>query len=83
MIASPPNPLFDEVFDFLISAPTPEQIIAFKPSAALQARASELLERNRSAQLTGDEQRELAAFTQMNDFMSMMKIRARQKLAGS
>lgn len=73
--------LFSEVLDFLASTPTPEQIIAFAPSPALQERARYLLEQNRSAVLTPEEHAELDEFARMNHFMSMLKIRARRKLA--
>lgn len=73
--------LFDEVLDFLASTPTPEQIIAFHPSEALQIRLRELLDRNQNALLTAEEQAELDEFSRINHFMAMLKIRARKKLA--
>ena len=73
--------LFDEILDFLASAPTQAQIVAFRPSEALQARASDLLQKNRDGQLTADEQLELDEFQRMNHFMTMLKARARQKIA--
>ena len=73
--------LFDEILDFLASAPTQEQIIAFRPSDRLQSRASDLLDKNRSGNLTPDERVELDEFQRMNHFMTMLKARARQKSA--
>jgi hypothetical protein len=73
--------LFDEVIDFLVSAPTPEQIIAFGPSDALQARVRYLLDANRNATLTAEERAELDEFARLNHFMSMLKARAREKTA--
>lgn len=75
-----PDPLFDEVIDFLASAPGLEQIIAFQPSEALQQRSHYLLERNRQDVLTAEERAELEEFTRMNHFVNMVKIRARQRL---
>lgn len=72
--------LLDEALDFLASSPTPEQIIAFSPSEALQERSRYLLERNRDSTLTDDERAELDELARLNHFMSMLKIRARQKL---
>lgn len=72
--------LFDEILDFLASTPTPETIIAFRPSAELQARASELLDKNRRGNLGDEELKELEEIDRMNHFMSMLKIRARKKL---
>lgn len=73
--------LFDEVLDFLSSTPTPSQIIDFKPSDTLQGRVRTLLDRNRNETLTAEEQTELDEFERINYFMSMLKIRARKKLA--
>jgi hypothetical protein len=75
--------LFDEVLDLLASTPTPEQIIEFSPSEALQQRAHDLLEKNREEGLSAEEQAELEEFSRLNHFMSMLKIRARKRLAGA
>jgi hypothetical protein len=72
--------LFDEVLDFLASTPTPETIIAFRPSTELQARASALLDKNRAGNLSDDDLKELDEIGRMNHFMTMLKIRARKKL---
>jgi hypothetical protein len=77
------NPLFDEVLEFLSSTPTPEDIVSFQPSGALQERASELLEKKRHDALSSQELAELDEFAQLNQFMSMLKIRARKKLITS
>ena len=74
--------LFDEVLEFLASSPTAEQIIAFQPSETLQERAHYLLEQNRNDALSAEERLELDEFTRMNHFMNMLRIKARQKLAG-
>ncbi len=75
------NMLFDEVIDFLVSGPTPEQIIAFGPSEVLQERMRYLLDGNGRGVLTAEERVELEEFSRLNHFMSMLKIRARKKLA--
>lgn len=75
-----PPILFDEILDFLASTPTPQAILEFRPSEQLQSRASSLLDKNRSGELTGDERHELDEFQRMNHFMTMLKARARQRL---
>jgi hypothetical protein len=82
MVATQPETLFAEIIDFLASTPTPEAILAFKPSDRLEQRLSDLLEQNRQETLTAEERGELDEFMRMNHFMNMLKIRARQKLAG-
>ena len=78
-----PSHLFDEVLDILSSTPTPEQIIAYQPSEALCERAGYLLQRQREDALTPDQQAELEEFAQLNHFMSMLRARARKRLADS
>ncbi|MDX1991627.1 MAG: hypothetical protein SF029_04530 [bacterium] len=75
------NALLDEILEFLASTPTLESIVQFHPSEALQQRASELLQKNRQGHLTQEEADELDEFSRMNHFMSMLKVRARQKLS--
>ena len=82
MVATQPETLFAEIIDFLASTPTPEAILAFKPSERLEQRLGELLEQNRQETLAAEERGELDEFLRMNHFMNMLKIRTRQKLAG-
>jgi hypothetical protein len=81
MVAREQNTLFDETLEFLASTPTPEQIIAFRPSDALQERVRLLLDRQKNESLTAEENDELDEFARMNHFMSMLKIKAHKKLA--
>ncbi|MBK9748303.1 MAG: hypothetical protein J0M07_08780 [Anaerolineae bacterium] len=83
MVAMERLTLRDEILEFMTSSPTLEQILAFKPSEALQARASLLLDKNRAGTLTAEEQRELDDFEWMDDLVSLLKIRARKKLSAA
>ena len=71
--------LFDEIVDFLATAPSVEDILAFEPSEMLKQRSHYLLEQNRHEKLTDDERAELDKFIDMNHFVNMLKIRTRQK----
>ena len=75
-----PHTLFNKILDFLSSTPTPEAILAFRPSRELQARASELLEKNQAGNLSDEDRAELDEFQRMNHFMSSLKIRASEKV---
>jgi hypothetical protein len=77
------SPLYDEVLDFLLSAPTPEQVAAFHASGTTQARVDYLLERNRSGVMSPEEKAELDEFMRVEHFVRMLKIRALQKLTPS
>lgn len=72
----------DEVLRFLISAPTLEQIITFRPSDSLQDRASWLMELNRQGQLSEAETRELDEFERMDHFVMRLKGYARLQMRG-
>ena len=68
--------VYQEVLDFLIKRPTPEEIIAFKVSPQAQTRLSELLEKNRSATLSPMELAELDVYEQLEHMMILLKARA-------
>jgi len=70
------------ISEFLGSAPTLEEIAAFRLPETVETRALELLERNRNDQLTPEERAELDEFTRMGHFMNRVKLQARLKLAG-
>ena len=77
------SPVYQEVFTFLVSSPTPEEIIAFRPSETTQERIRTLLASNKDNRLTADEQAELDEFERVEHFVRMLKIHARQTLAQS
>jgi hypothetical protein len=64
------------VVDFLASNPSPEAIVNFRPTPEIQARISELLEKNREAQLTPAEAAELEEYERINRFVRKFKIQA-------
>jgi hypothetical protein len=72
----------DEVFRFMVSEPTPEQIIAFRVSEPFQKRASELLHKLKTGYLSVEEQAELDEFERISDTMTLLKVYAEERLAG-
>jgi hypothetical protein len=68
------------VTDFLSSAPTLEELAAYRLPADLQDRAHQLLEKNRAGTLTPDERHELNDFRQIDHLMTLVKAKARLKL---
>jgi hypothetical protein len=84
MAVTLPPVLVDEIIDFLVTRPTPEEIIGFHPSDQLAKRAAELLELNRGNRLGDEDRAEMEDFMRMEHFMTQLKARARLKLqAGS
>jgi len=72
------SPVYAEIYQFLVSSPTLEQIIAFRASEATQARVRELLAANKTGGLTPEDEAELDEFEDANHFVSMMRVYARQ-----
>ncbi len=69
-----------EVLEFLAGLPEPQEIIALRPSPALQARMSELLEKNRTTGLTPEEQQEWEHYQYLEHLVRIAKAKAYAKL---
>ena len=63
MLAEEPGEFQDEnaIIELLTSQPTPEQVLAIRPSSELQARVSELLGRSKDGELSRQEETRLVA----------------------
>ncbi|MBD2459386.1 hypothetical protein H6G80_35855 [Nostoc sp. FACHB-87] len=68
--------VYQEVLDFLLKRPTPEEIIAFKVSEQAEKRLQALLEKNRSGSLNSIEIAELDVYEQLEHLMILLKARA-------
>jgi hypothetical protein len=82
MAFAPPQILFDEITDFLSSAPSIDEIVAFQPSERLNQRLHELLDKNTENTLSSDERQELEEFMRMNHLLKMIRIKSRLKQMG-
>jgi hypothetical protein len=80
MSLAPEKTLKDVVTDFLGSAPTLEEIAAYRLPDALQTRAHELLEKNRDGSLSDEERAEMEEFRQIDHLLTLVKAKARLKL---
>jgi hypothetical protein len=70
---------YEEIIDFIAGGTTPESVIAFRPSDALQRRVAELTECAREGSITPEERSELEDCLQLEHIMVMAKARARQR----
>jgi hypothetical protein len=68
-----PNEVYRYILEFLVSRPSPEEIMDFGPTPAMQARASELLEKNRTGKLSSLESAELDEYMRINHLITMLK----------
>lgn len=65
-----------EILDFLVHTPSPEQILGFKCSPPVQARLEELLEKNQQGTIAEEEAIELDTYHQINHFFILLKAHA-------
>ncbi|MEG4804237.1 hypothetical protein QUB63_25515 [Microcoleus sp. ARI1-B5] len=68
--------VYQEVLDFLIQTPTPQDIVSFKVSQNAQTRLQILLDKNRESTLTPMEIAELDVCEQLEHLMILLKARA-------
>ena len=82
-VESPELSPSDELLDFLLSAPTPEDVLNLRPSAAVQQRLRYLLDGNRQQSLRDAERLELESYLQLEHLIRRLKARARARLSSS
>ncbi|MDQ6699817.1 MAG: hypothetical protein M3Z36_06500 [Acidobacteriota bacterium] len=74
------HPAYLEFIDLIAGGTTPQQILAFRPSATAQARVEELIAREKESQLSPEEQTELNHFSELEHILRMAKARSEQIL---
>ena len=67
-----------EVTSFLGRGPTPEEILAFRPSHAAIERSQELLRRSKEGNLNAMEEAELDEMAELDHLVSLIKAEAPQ-----
>jgi hypothetical protein len=68
--------VYQEVIDFLIKSPIPQDIVNFKVSQQAQTRLQILLDKNRESTLNPMEIAELDVYEQLEHLMILLKARA-------
>jgi hypothetical protein len=69
-----------EVLEALAALPSPQEIIALRPSQDVQRRISELLDKNRDVGLTAEEEKEWAQYEYLEHLVRMAKAKAHLRL---
>lgn len=67
----------------LTSQPTPEQVLALRPSMELQAHVTELLERSKQGQLTASEAVDLERYLLLEHLVRVAKTQAYHRLSSN
>ena len=70
----------DFVTDFLAAAPSLQELANYRLPDELQARAHELLDKNRADTLSANERAEMEEFRQLDHLLTLVKAKARLKL---
>jgi hypothetical protein len=68
------------ILEKLASLPTPDEVLALRPSPALQERIEELLDKTRAGGLSPQEQQEWEQYQYVEHLVRLAKARAVQKL---
>ena len=74
-------PVYEELVDFIARGSTPEQVIAFRPSAETEQRVADLMRREKESQLTAPEITELNRYLEIEHILYRAKAKARLLLA--
>ena len=71
---------YEEVIDFIAAGVSPQDVIAFRPSEAANARVTDLVAREKTGELSPQETSELNHYIQIEHLMRLAKAHARQHL---
>jgi len=71
----------DAIIKFITSFPSPEEVLAFKPSSESQERLNELLQKQGARDLSPEEHHELDYFMLVEHIMRMARFEAKERLA--
>ncbi len=69
-----------DIFEFLAALPTPEQILALRPSERLAARIAELIEKSRNGSMTPIDEEDWEKYEYLEHLVRMAKAAAQLKL---
>jgi hypothetical protein len=72
-----------QVLEFLANLPSPEEILALKPSSLLNQQIEGLLEKNRTIGLTAEEERLWQQYEYIEHLVRVAKAKALVKLSAS
>jgi len=71
---------YAQVLEFLSTAPTPAEILVFRPSPAIQLEVNRLMSRHKAGTLTPTEEGKLDRIGDLEHVLMALKARARQQL---
>lgn len=72
---------YEEIIEFIAAGTTPDGVVSFRPSAATKKLVAELIQQEKTAGLSSEEQSELDNYMQLEHLMRLAKARAHQYVA--
>jgi hypothetical protein len=67
---------YEEIVDFIAAGSTPEEVVAFSPSAQAKERVAELIAQQKTVGLSPEEASELKHFLELEHIIRLAKARA-------
>lgn len=67
--------LLDDVAEFLSQSPSPEAVLAYTFSEAMQVRAHELADKNRQGTLNAADHDEMERFRNIDQLLTLLKLK--------
>jgi hypothetical protein len=72
--------VYEEIIEFIAAGSSPRDVSTFKPSVECRNRIADLLRREKTGELSGEEQDELDHYLQIEHLMRLAKARACERL---
>lgn len=70
----------DSIISFITSFPSPEDVLAFRPTEEAEERLTELLQEQSARELLEEERKELDYFMVVEHIMRMARFEAKERL---
>jgi hypothetical protein len=80
MTSKPFTDIYKYILDFIVSNPSHEEVMKFKPTVAMQARLKDLLAKSATQQLSIAEEQELDEYERIEHLIVMLKSGSLQHL---
>jgi hypothetical protein len=71
---------YQELVDFIAAGTTPKTLVDFRPSEATKKHVADLIQREKTTELSPEETAELRHYLEMEHLMRLAKARARTHL---
>jgi hypothetical protein len=73
--------VYEEIVEFIAAGPSPDGLVAFRPSADARARVAELLRAEKEGTLSAEDKAELDHDLQLEHLMRLVKAQARKHIS--